>query len=652
MRPHRLVHPVAAAVVLLAISAACTSAVSEPQALTSSASPGAAAPSPGTPPAPVPTDPPGATAFEVTGQRIAIRPPAGGSFRVRGTYPSGPSPCVRPDRPRLEGDYPGTLSIRTAADGSLTATVTLPFERYLQGIAEVPPSWPRAALEAQAIAARSYVLSRTGWSGAQGEDLDTPICASTDCQVYGGIPHPRPPGIARWYRAVAATRGQVLLAGDRPADTVYFSTSNGRTYGNDEIFGSSPLPYLRPVVERDDGASPVSRWRVELPFSDLETVLGAAGVWPAGASISRTARVGAALRISGGGETRTIDEGTFRDAVNTWAPCLLPSRYPKGGLPVTVPSRWFDLAVDGRSVIAEGRGWGHGAGLVQWGAYGKAVRGWSAGRILSFYYGGLTPQPYPEPGSMKVIVATGVRSLTVTPTVTGATIGERTLGTDTLRVSGGAIVTVSSRASATPAEVQQSEPRFEGSVTLLGSRLRDEVTGRNWHPGCPVGLDDLRHVQVSYWDFEGQVRTGPLIVHETVARDVLQVFRRLFAAGFPIHRIDLPPRYRPPEPRDWYSTRNLTAAFNCRPATGNPGSLSHHSYGWAIDINPLQNPYVRSDGSVLRRAVKPYLDRSLREPGMIHRGDVVVRAFVKIGWEWGGDWVTLKDHMHFSLTGR
>ena len=196
-------------------------------------------------------------------------------------------------------------------------------------------------------------------------------------------------------------------------------------------------------------------------------------------------------------------------------------------------------------------------------------------------------------------------------------------------------------------------PRFEGGVSRIGPFLRERLVGRNWHPGCPVGVDDLRHVRVSYWDFKGHVRTGPLIVHEMAARDVLGVFRRLFRAEFAIHRIKLPPRYRPPRPGDyWNSTRNRTAAFNCRPATGNPGSLSHHSYGWAIDINPLQNPYVASDGSVLRRAAKPYTDRTLREPGMVHPGDVVVRSFARIGWEWGGDWVTLKDYMHFSLTGR
>ncbi len=214
-----------------------------------------------------------------------------------------------------------------------------------------------------------------------------------------------------------------------------------------------------------------------------------------------------------------------------------------------------------------------------------------------------------------------------------------------------AVPTVEAVAPAEPPA--PADPSFRGGVYRIGPFLRERLIGTNWHPGCPVRVEDLRHVEVSYWDFKGHVRSGPLIVHEMEASDVLWVFQRLFRARFQIHRIKLPPAFRPPTPADyWNSTRNRTAGFNCRPATGNPGSLSHHSYGWAIDINPLQNPYVTSDGSVLRRAAKPYTDRSLGEPGMIEPGDVVVRSFARIGWEWGGDWVTLKDYMHFSLTGR
>jgi stage II sporulation protein D (peptidoglycan lytic transglycosylase) len=356
-----------------------------------------------------------------------MRPPPGGSFLVRGVYPRVESRCKDPERPSLTARYPGMLSVKRADDGTLAITVTLPFERYLEGIAEVPPSWPKAALEAQAIAARSYALATTGWDGAQGETLATPICGTSACQVYGGIPVPRVPDMRRWYQAVRRTAGEVLLYQGRPADTVYYSTSNGRTYGNEEVFGSDPLPYLRPVVERTDGASPTSHWHVRLPFGDLTRFLRAAGEWGPG-RISRVRPRGASVLVTGGGDPRALDLGTFRDAVNAWAPCFAPGRYPPGRLPVTIPSRWLKLSPGKGAVVVSGRGWGHGVGMVQWGAHGKARRGLSASEILAFYYGGLEPRRYPEPGLIHVEVATGLTRLRIRPSGPGATVDGSEVG--------------------------------------------------------------------------------------------------------------------------------------------------------------------------------------------------------------------------------
>jgi hypothetical protein len=197
------------------------------------------------------------------------------------------------------------------------------------------------------------------------------------------------------------------------------------------------------------------------------------------------------------------------------------------------------------------------------------------------------------------------------------------------------------------------EPGFEGGVTLIGPRLREILIGRNWTPGCPVPLEDLRLVKVSYWNFHGEVRTGPFVLHKRVAEDVLWVFKRLFRAKFPIKAIKLAAKDRPRRPEDYWnmSRWSTSASFNCRPATDS-SSLSQHSYGWALDINPLQNPYVRGDGTVLRHIAIPFKDRSFHRKGMIHDGDIVVRSFARIGWKWGGHWHSLKDYMHFSLTGR
>jgi hypothetical protein len=201
-------------------------------------------------------------------------------------------------------------------------------------------------------------------------------------------------------------------------------------------------------------------------------------------------------------------------------------------------------------------------------------------------------------------------------------------------------------ASATP----RNRPGFDASIAPVRGTLLREVRHKNWHPGCPVPLRDLRVLTVDYHGFDGNVRSGPLVLNEGVVDDVLGVFRRLYRADFPIKHIALARKYKPHAHR-YDDRRDVTASFNCRPATGNRGSLSQHSYGWAIDINPIQNPYIGSNGKVLQRAAKAYVDRSQQLPGMIHPGDVVVRAFTKIGWGWGGDWHSLKDYMHFSLTG-
>jgi hypothetical protein len=94
---------------------------------------------------------------------------------------------------------------------------------------------------------------------------------------------------------------------------------------------------------------------------------------------------------------------------------------------------------------------------------------------------------------------------------------------------------------------------------------------------------------------------------------------------------------------------NDTTSFACRPAVGS-ASWSQHAFGLAIDINPFHNPYLKGD-LVLPELASAYVDRENTRPGMITEGDVVTEAFADIGWGWGGNWSSLKDWMHFSLSG-
>jgi hypothetical protein len=207
----------------------------------------------------------------------------------------------------------------------------------------------------------------------------------------------------------------------------------------------------------------------------------------------------------------------------------------------------------------------------------------------------------------------------------------------------------STRANETHSPDHQTDETFEGTIAPIDAGIRARMSF-SWRPGCPVPTEDLRLLTIDHWGFDGAVRRGEMIVHADEAASLVQVLAVLFAGRFPIERMKLVDAYGGNDDRSMAA--NNTSAFNCRAATGNPGVWSEHSYGRAIDINPVQNPYVTADGTVLPPAGSAYTNRSEVADGMIGPGDVVVRAFAAIGWEWGGDWSGIKDYQHFSSTGR
>jgi SpoIID/LytB domain protein len=348
--------------------------------------------------------------------RFRFVPEPGSSILVHGAYPVVPSPCRAPVQPVLHARFTGVVEVGKDARGRLFVINILPFEDYLKGIAEVPRTWPMEALKAQVVAARSYALAHLQRPGSEGARLGYQICATTACQVYLGLGIENGPYGSRWRQAVRETRGQVLLYQGRPADTLYSSTSNGRTLGNEKVFGSTPLPYLRSVAERDDGNSPVSRWRTAIAHQDVARFLRAAGEWPA-KPVTSVTRKGDRIVVRGGGTSRSFSVTEFRIDINAWAHCIAPAIYPTvdsdGRLPQTIPSKWFTTSNVGKAVVLRGRGWGHGVGMVQWGAEGKARRGLSHRQILAHYYGGLVPQPFAGPETISVGVAVGLKSVVI-----------------------------------------------------------------------------------------------------------------------------------------------------------------------------------------------------------------------------------------------
>ena len=191
-------------------------------------------------------------------------------------------------------------------------------------------------------------------------------------------------------------------------------------------------------------------------------------------------------------------------------------------------------------------------------------------------------------------------------------------------------------------------PVFASAISAVSAEQRSAMlaTG-SWRAGCPVPISALRVLDLSYWGFDGGVHSGWLKVNADVAQPVVEAFRRLFSAGFPVRRMELVEHFNADDEQSMLADN--TSAFNCR---GIPGSTawSEHAYGRAVDLNPFENPEVRN-GVVDPPAAALYTDRSPNVTGMIHPDDAAVQAFAAIGWSWGGDWTTLKDYQHFSLTG-
>lgn len=190
-------------------------------------------------------------------------------------------------------------------------------------------------------------------------------------------------------------------------------------------------------------------------------------------------------------------------------------------------------------------------------------------------------------------------------------------------------------------------PRGERFVPTIRPLPPEVVKRSTWRPSCPVSRADLSYVTVSFWGFDERPHTGELIVHRSVAREVVSVFRALYRDRWPIEEMRVTTRAELDAPPT--GDGNNTSAFVCRPARF-ARQWSEHAYGRAVDVNPFHNPYVRGELVLPERALS-YRDRAWERPGMIEAGDVVTTAFGRIGWGWGGNWTSAKDWMHFSGSG-
>ncbi len=193
-----------------------------------------------------------------------------------------------------------------------------------------------------------------------------------------------------------------------------------------------------------------------------------------------------------------------------------------------------------------------------------------------------------------------------------------------------------------PMEIQPGEETF--SVSPLTDEVIETITGVSWKENDQVPLSDLCLLTLSYVGFDGKRYTGQMTAAAEVGEELADIFRELYEGGFPIERMQLIDVYGADDGASMAD--NNTSAFCYREIDGTE-YLSNHSFGKAVDINPVQNPYVRGE-HIEPEASREYMDRENVRPGMIVPGDVCHTAFTSRGWDWGGDWTGPIDYQHFE----
>lgn len=272
-----------------------------------------------------------------------------------------------------EGAAEPTRRILRSATGRVE---TVPLEAYVAAVlpAEIGAGSPSAALEAQAVAARSYAVARTGRHAESGADL----CDTVHCQVYRG----ERSSTEATRRAAAATRGLVLVASGRVIAAPFHAVCGGRTARPADVWDDEETPDLGPVEDDACSGAPGASWSYRIARREVPSLAAALGfpegrfleVWGRDAS----GRVAAVRLAAPGGSSRTVRGFEFRKAAAAlwgWA---------------SVRSTWFDVEETRAEYVLAGRGTGHGAGLCQAGAIARARRGETAREILAHYYAGVS----------------------------------------------------------------------------------------------------------------------------------------------------------------------------------------------------------------------------------------------------------------------
>ena len=188
------------------------------------------------------------------------------------------------------------------------------------------------------------------------------------------------------------------------------------------------------------------------------------------------------------------------------------------------------------------------------------------------------------------------------------------------------------------------------SYETISSSVKKQIIGKSYRKNRHIKLKDLRYVKVLHYGFDGKVKKGELIVHKKIAKKTVRIFYELYQAKYPIQKMKLIDHYHANDSRSMRA--NNSSAFNYRKISGS-SKLSNHAYGFAIDVNPRINPWVKgksvspSNGTVYRQR-KTKKCRGKYRNYMIHKNDKIYKIFKKYGFSWGGDWKSSKDYQHFE----
>ncbi|WP_303920623.1 M15 family metallopeptidase [Treponema berlinense] len=188
----------------------------------------------------------------------------------------------------------------------------------------------------------------------------------------------------------------------------------------------------------------------------------------------------------------------------------------------------------------------------------------------------------------------------------------------------------------------------EFCICSISDEIFEKIYGKSFKEDCTVPRENLRLVKVLHKNLEGQTLQGELICSEKIAGILLKIFRELYLEGYPIEKIRLVDEYEADDEKSMAD--NNSSCFNFRFISFTK-KISKHGEGLAVDINPLYNPYIKKVGdrvNVEPANALPYSDRTADFPYKIRKGDAAYRLFTENGFEWGGDWQTVKDYQHFE----